>query len=198
MTEFCLFPLSLSLSLLSVLAPSPFPEGTVRSNIDPFNEYHDDEIWTALERCEMKEQVQTMVGRLDAAVSEYGENLSQGQRQLLCLSRAVLAQCRVLLLDEATSACDAETDAMIQKTLRNAFGSSTIITIAHRINTIIDSDLIVVISNGLVAESGSPGALVQDSNSAFSKMIAELGEASALKLRSEALVAMSPPNHASA
>lgn len=157
--------------------------GTIRSNLDPFDEYTDDDIWHALEQCEMKLQVEGMEGQLQGKVSEYGENLSQGQRQLLCLGRAVLQQCRVLLLDEATSACDLATDELVQKTLRSSFAQATILTIAHRINTIIDNDKIVVLSEGLVAEYDRPANLLRDPESVFSGMTAELGPAAAAKLR---------------
>ena len=157
--------------------------GTIRSNLDPFDEYSDAAIWDALEQCEMKPQVEGMEGALQGKVSEYGENLSQGQRQLLCLGRAVLQQCKVLLLDEATSACDLATDELVQKTLRSSFAKSTILTIAHRINTIIDNDKIVVLSEGLVAETGTPASLLEDPDSVFSSMTNELGPAAAAKLR---------------
>jgi len=131
----------------------------------------------------MEEAVKAMEGGLSAAVSEYGENLSQGQRQLLCLGRALLLQCRVLLLDEATSACDLETDAAVQHTLRTAFARSTVITIAHRIKTIVDSDLIIVLGNGEVLEADSPTALLADPSSQFSSIASELqggGDAAAV------------------
>lgn len=96
-------------------------------------------------------------------------------------------QCRVLLLDEATSACDLATDAHIQRTLRVAFNDCTILTIAHRINTIIDSDIVVVIGDGLVLESGPPGELLKQPDSAFSSIIAELGEEAAENMREQAV-----------
>lgn len=141
------------------------------------------DLWNALEQCEMKAQVESMDGQLHSKVSEYGENLSQGQRQLLCLGRAVLQQCKVLLLDEATSACDLATDELVQKTLRSSFAQATILTIAHRINTIIDNDKIVVLSEGEVAEHNTPANLLANPDSIFSSMAAELGPAAAAKLR---------------
>lgn len=161
--------------------------GTIRSNLDPFDKYTDDEIWNALERCGMKDAVidsnkknansQETVGDdktgednymlLSAPVAEYGENWSQGQRQLLCLGRALLRKCRILLLDEATSSVDYETDANIQRTLREDCIGCTVLTIAHRVNTIMDSDKILVMKDGKVAEYAPPQDLLNDSTSLF-------------------------------
>jgi ABC-type multidrug transport system fused ATPase/permease subunit len=106
-----------------------------------------------------------------APVAEYGDNLSQGQRQLLCLGRALLKQCRILLLDEATSSVDFETDREIQRTLREAFQQSTVLTIAHRVNTIMDSDKILVMKDGVASEFGPPSQLLMDENSLFSEIV---------------------------
>lgn len=145
--------------------------GTVRSNMDPFDEYSDDAIWSALERCGMKSAVEEMPGELSGQVAEYGENLSQGQRQLLCLGRALLKQCRILLLDEATSSVDFETDREIQKTLRTSFAGCTVLTIAHRINTIMDSDKILVMQDGKAAEFAPPQELLENGDSVFSEIV---------------------------
>lgn len=112
-----------------------------------------------------------MVDGLQSKVAEYGENLSQGQRQLLCLGRALLRKCKILLLDEATSSVDYETDQAIQVTIREAFKFCTIITIAHRVNTILDSDKILVMDNGTVGEFDSPQKLLADKESLFSKIV---------------------------
>ncbi len=145
--------------------------GTIRSNMDPFDEYSDEQIWMALEKCGMKHAVEVMSGELMAPVAEYGDNLSQGQRQLLCLGRALLKQCRILLLDEATSSVDFETDREIQRTLREAFQQSTVLTIAHRVNTIMDSDKILVMKDGVASEFGPPSQLLMDENSLFSEIV---------------------------
>ena len=145
--------------------------GTIRSNMDPFDDFNDEEIWKALVGCGMKSTIEEMPGLLEAPVAEYGENLSQGQRQLLCLGRALLKKCRILLLDEATSSVDYETDREIQRTLREAFVGCTVLTIAHRVNTIMDSDKILVLDAGNVAEFSSPEELLADKNSIFSAIV---------------------------
>merc|ERR1711871_1206068 len=155
--------------------------GTVRSNLDPFNEKEDAELWRCLELCELKSQVVTM-GGLDGAVSEYGENLSQGQRQLLCLGRALLMDCKVLLLDEATSSIDLQTDAVVQQIIRQNFINCTILTIAHRIETVIDSNKILVLDDGVVAEYDSPRSLLSQENSIFASLVHEMGPSMAQHL----------------
>ena len=145
--------------------------GTIRSNVDPFDQYTDDQIWDALQQCGLNESVAGMPGELEAVVSEYGENLSAGMRQMLVLGRALLRQCKLLLLDEATSSVDYETDKEIQRTLREAFSGCTILTIAHRINTILDSDKILVMKDGLAAEFAPPQDLLSDETSIFSEIV---------------------------
>jgi ABC-type multidrug transport system fused ATPase/permease subunit len=159
-------------SKLGIIPQNPVLfSGTIRTNIDPFDEYTDDQIWGALERCGMKLAVEEMPGMLGATVSEYGENLSAGMRQMLVLGRALLKQCRILLLDEATSSVDYETDREIQRTIREAFPGCTVLTIAHRINTIMDSDKILVMKDGLAAEFAPPQELLQDENSIFAEIV---------------------------
>lgn len=145
--------------------------GTIRSNLDPFDEFTDEQIWSALGNCGMKEAVLAMPQELAAPVAEYGENLSQGQRQLLCLGRALLRKCRLLLLDEATSSVDFETDREIQRTIREAFEGCTVLTIAHRVDTIMDSDKILVMQDGLAAEFAPPQELLEDPKSLFSEIV---------------------------
>jgi ATP-binding cassette, subfamily C (CFTR/MRP), member 1 len=145
--------------------------GSIRSNMDPFDEYTDEQIMSALEKCGMKSTVLEMTDGLLAPVAEYGSNLSQGQRQLLCMGRALLKNCRILLLDEATSSVDFETDREIQRTLRQAFQGSTVLTIAHRVDTIMDSDKILVMKDGVAAEFASPEELLEDETSLFSEIV---------------------------
>ena len=124
-----------------------------------------------------------MKGKLSAPVAERGNNFSVGQRQLLSIARAILRKPKLLFLDEATASIDQETDEMIQKTLRETFADITIITIAHRINTVIDSDKILVMDNGEVAEFDSPKSLLSQSDSAFSKLVDNMGDGMAAKMR---------------
>ncbi|KAF2474108.1 multidrug resistance-associated protein 1 [Lindgomyces ingoldianus] len=137
-------------------------EGSVRDNLDPGHVHDDTELWSVLEHARLKDHIASMPGKLEAQIFEGGSNLSAGQRQLVSLARALLAPSNILVLDEATAAVDVETDAMLQATLRTSmFRNRTIITIAHRINTILDSDRIVVLDRGTVAEFDTPAELVR-------------------------------------
>ncbi|RLN23764.1 ABC transporter C family member 14-like [Panicum miliaceum] len=136
-------------------------EGTIRSNIDPLEQYSDDEIWQALERCQLKEAVASKPEKLDASVVDNGENWSVGQRQLLCLGRVMLKHSRILFMDEATASVDSQTDAVIQKIIREDFAACTIISIAHRIPTVMDCDRVLVIDAGLAKEFDRPANLIE-------------------------------------
>ncbi|XP_073525888.1 uncharacterized protein [Phyllobates terribilis] len=158
--------------------------GTVRFNLDPFNEHNDTYLWEALERAHLKEAIRRNPFGLDAEVSEGGENFSVGQRQLLSLARALLRRSKILVLDEATAAVDVRTDALIQKTIRQEFKSCTMLIIAHRLNTIIDCDRILLLDSGQVVEYDTPDRLLLlNEDSAFSKMVQSTGSANAQYLR---------------
>ncbi|TKX20097.1 Metal resistance protein YCF1 [Elsinoe australis] len=150
-------------------------EGTVRDNLDPSHVHDDTELWSALDHARLRDHISRMSGGLDAQIHEGGSNLSQGQRQLVSLARALLTPSNILVLDEAMAAVDVETDALLQATLRSSiFKDRTIITIAHRINTILDSDRIVVLDKGRVAECGKPSELVQKKG-LFYELVKEAG-----------------------
>lgn len=173
-------------SHLSIIPQDPVIfSGTVRSNLDPFKAYSDAQLWDALERAHLKHFVAGLEGKLDGEISENGENLSVGQRQLLCLARALLRHNRILVLDEATANIDLETDALVQKCIRKDFAGCTILTIAHRLNTVIDYDRILVLDAGQVVEFDTPVNLLSNPKSQFAQLCAETGEANerALKMR---------------
>uniref|UniRef100_A0A8B9IBK8 ABC-type glutathione-S-conjugate transporter n=1 Tax=Anser brachyrhynchus TaxID=132585 RepID=A0A8B9IBK8_9AVES len=134
--------------------------GTLRMNLDPLNQYTDADIWTALEVTQLKNFVADLPDQLEYKCTDRGENLSAGQKQLVCLARALLQKAKVLILDEATAAVDLETDLQIQSTLRTQFKESTVLTIAHRINTIMDCDRILVLDNGQISEFNTPEQLI--------------------------------------
>jgi ABC-type multidrug transport system fused ATPase/permease subunit len=147
-------------------------EGTVRSNIDPTEKYSDEEIWKSLERCQLKDVVASKPEKLDSLVADNGENWSVGQRQLLCLGRVMLKRSRILFLDEATASVDSQTDAMIQKIIREDFSDCTIISIAHRIPTVMDCDRVLVIDAGKAKEYDSPVRLLER-QSLFAALVQE-------------------------
>ncbi|XP_062328221.1 multidrug resistance-associated protein 5 isoform X3 [Osmerus eperlanus] len=160
-------------SKLSIIPQEPVLfSGTVRSNLDPFTQYCEESIWDALERTHMKECVSQLPLKLESEVVENGENFSVGERQLLCVARALLRQCKVLILDEATAAMDSETDSLIQETIRNAFQDCTTLTIAHRLHTVLNCDRIMVLNQGQLVEFDEPSNLLANENSRFCAMLA--------------------------
>ncbi|KAJ6656004.1 hypothetical protein lerEdw1_004589 [Lerista edwardsae] len=135
--------------------------GSLRMNLDPFDQYSEEDVWTALELAHLKSFVSALPDKLQHECAEGGENLSVGQRQLVCLARALLRKSKILVLDEATAAVDLETDNLIQATIRTQFEGCTVLTIAHRLNTIMDYARVIVLEKGEIVECGSPAALIQ-------------------------------------
>jgi ABC-type multidrug transport system fused ATPase/permease subunit len=148
-------------------------EGTIRANLDPLEEHSDDKIWEALDKSQLGDVVRGKDLKLDSPVLENGDNWSVGQRQLVSLGRALLKQAKILVLDEATASVDTATDNLIQKIIRTEFEDCTVCTIAHRIPTVIDSDLVLVLSDGRVAEFDTPARLLEDKSSMFLKLVTE-------------------------
>ncbi|KAL5718569.1 hypothetical protein ACHQM5_011456 [Ranunculus cassubicifolius] len=166
-------------SRLSIIPQEPTMfQGTVRSNLDPLEEYTDEQIWEALDKCQLGDEVRKKEEKLDAPVTENGENWSMGQRQLVCLGRVVLKKSKILVLDEATSSVDTATDNLMQRTLRQHFSESTVVTIAHRITSVLDSDMVLVLDNGRILEYDSPKKLLENTGSSFTKLVSEQFQAS--------------------
>ncbi|KAG0324594.1 hypothetical protein BGZ99_001658 [Dissophora globulifera] len=159
-------------------------QGAFRYNLDPLGKHSEQELWQVLETSDLKAYVQAQEGGLDAVITAGGKNLSAGQRQLVCLARALLAKSKVVVLDEATASVDLVTDALIQKAIRVDFAASTVITIAHRINTIIDYDRVLVVQQGQVAEYDTPVNLLRNPSSTISALVSETGIENAAHLRS--------------
>ncbi|XP_059280880.1 ABC transporter C family member 12-like isoform X1 [Lycium ferocissimum] len=171
-------------SALSIIPQSPVLfSGTVRFNLDPFSEHNDADLWEALERAHLKDVIRRNAFGLDAEVSEGGENFSVGQRQLLSLARAILRRSKILVLDEATASVDVRTDALIQRTIREEFKACTMLIIAHRLNTIIDTNRILVLDAGKVVEYDTPQSLLLRERSVFSGIVQSTGAANAQYLR---------------
>jgi ABC-type multidrug transport system fused ATPase/permease subunit len=175
-------------SRLSIIPQMPqLFVGTVRYNLDPFDEHTDDELWKVLKMVKLKNEVSKLDGKLLAPVEENGSNFSVGQRQLLSMARCLLRNTHVLLLDEATAAVDVETDALLQSMIRKNFRDKTVLTIAHRLNTIMDSDRIMVLDAGQIIEFDSPKKLLSKKGGVLSGMVEATGPDSAAYLRSIAL-----------
>ncbi|KAI4463602.1 atp-binding cassette sub-family c [Holotrichia oblita] len=158
-------------SRLSCIPQDPFLfSGTIRENLDPLDEYREPEIWSAINNANLIATVRRM-GGLDAEVSSGGANFSAGQKQLLCLARALLHNAKILCIDEATANIDQATDRQIQCTLRSAFRKSTVITIAHRVQTVVDYDRVLVMGDGNVLEFDKPDLLLDDPSSHFYRLV---------------------------
>ncbi|KAG8328062.1 Canalicular multispecific organic anion transporter 1 [Homalodisca vitripennis] len=149
--------------------------GSLRMNLDPFEVYSDTDLWRALQLAHLDEFTRSQTQKLHHSIIEGGENLSVGQRQLVCLARALLRKTQVLILDEATAAIDLETDDLIQQTIREEFKDCTVLTIAHRLNTIMDSDRVIVLERGTLKEFDSPTNLLKRPASIFYGMAKDAG-----------------------
>jgi ATP-binding cassette subfamily C (CFTR/MRP) protein 4 len=175
-------------SKISIIPQDPVLfTGTIRYNLDPFNSYTDEDIWRSLEQVQLKYQVEVLEGGLEAFVSEGGGNFSVGQRQLFCLARALLRNNKILMLDEATANVDLETDAIIQQVIRHEFSHCTILTIAHRLDTVMDSDKIMVLRFGELIEFGEPHELMSNAESYLLRLVDHTGPIASAKLKEMAL-----------
>ncbi|CAL8289846.1 unnamed protein product [Lota lota] len=159
---------------------------TMRKNLDPFSQHSDEELWSSLQEVQLKSVVEELPGKMETVLAESGTNFSVGQRQLVCLARAILRKNRILIIDEATANVDPGTDELIQSTIREKFRDCTVITIAHRINTIIDSDRILVLDAGEIQAYGEPYTLLLDPEGIFSKMVQQTGQQEAEDLLASA------------
>ncbi|KAL6725064.1 hypothetical protein Aduo_019884 [Ancylostoma duodenale] len=153
--------------------------GSLRRNLDPFNQYSDEELWRVIDQVELKPVVMELAGGLEASMHEGGANFSVGQRQLVCLARALLRNSRILVIDEATANVDPRTDALIQRTIRESFSHATVLTIAHRLNTIMDSSRVLVLKDGEVAEFGPAYELLQKRDGILKSLVEETGKENA-------------------
>ncbi|KAF5442206.1 hypothetical protein F2P56_034893 [Juglans regia] len=147
--------------------------GTMRYNLDPLSQHSEKEIWEVLEKCQLQEAVKEKKKGLDSVVVEDGSNWSQGQRQLFCLGRALLRRSRILVLDEATASIDNATDMILQKTIRTEFSNCTVITVAHRIPTVMDCGMVLSISDGKLVEFDEPTKLMKREGSLFGQLVSE-------------------------
>ncbi|NXN27692.1 MRP7 protein, partial [Nycticryphes semicollaris] len=158
-------------SRLAIIPQDPFLfSGSIRENLDPQGKRTDAELHEVLEQCHLRDAI-TRMGGLDSELGEKGKSLSVGQRQLVCLARALLTQAKVLCIDEATASVDQKTDQLLQQTIRQRFADKTVLTIAHRLNTILDSDRVLVMQAGRVAELDSPTHLSKKDGSLFQRLL---------------------------
>lgn len=167
---------------ISIIPQDPILfSGTMRDNLDPFQKKTDDELWSALDQVELQSVVSMLANGLDCKMYDGGSNFSMGQRQLVCLARAILRNNKILILDEATANVDAKTDEFIQRTIREKFAECTVLTIAHRLHTVMDSDRVLVMEAGEIVEFDHAHNLLQ-SNGYLRKLVNETGHSTATHL----------------
>uniref|UniRef100_A0A672H1U4 ATP-binding cassette, sub-family C (CFTR/MRP), member 8 n=1 Tax=Salarias fasciatus TaxID=181472 RepID=A0A672H1U4_SALFA len=165
-------PLQTLRSRLSIILQDPFLfSGTIRFNLDPEMKATDEMLWEALEIAQLKPVVKSLPGGLDAVVTEGGENFSQGQRQLFCLARAFVRKSSILIMDEATASIDMATESILQKVVMTAFADRTVVIIAHRVHTILNADLVIVMKRGIILEYDTPQALLDKEDSVFASFV---------------------------
>ena len=165
--------LQASRKCVSVLSQSPVLfSGPLRRNLDPLGKHRDDELWNVLEEVKLSNLVENLEGKLDYELLERGENLSVGERQLLCLARLLLQQSKIVILDEPTANVDPNTERTIWTTVHEKLKNCSVITIAHRLNTVKDCDVILVLKEGQVAELDSFDALISRKGGIFYDMAA--------------------------
>ncbi|KXJ83541.1 hypothetical protein RP20_CCG005047 [Aedes albopictus] len=164
---------------LSIIPQEPVLfSGSLRYNLDPFDEYPDEKLWRALKEVKLEEAVNELPSGLSSKINEGGSNFSVGQRQLVCLARAILRENKILVMDEATANVDPQTDKLIQQTIREKFDECTVLTIAHRLNTVMDSDKVLVMDAGRCVEFGTPYELLtaEDGPRIFYGMVKQTGK----------------------
>ncbi|XP_073645077.1 ATP-binding cassette sub-family C member 9 isoform X5 [Tursiops truncatus] len=165
-------PLHTLRSRLSIILQDPILfSGSIRFNLDPECKCTDDRLWEALEIAQLKNMVKSLPGGLDAVVTEGGENFSVGQRQLFCLARAFVRKSSILIMDEATASIDMATENILQKVVMTAFADRTVVTIAHRVHTILTADLVIVMKRGNILEYDTPESLLAQEDGVFASFV---------------------------
>lgn len=169
---------------MSIIPQEPILfSGDIRRNLDPFNEKTDEELWKVIEKVQLKSKIKSLPKQLDSPIVECGGDFSVGQKQLICLGRAILRQNRILILDEATANVDHKTDALLQATIRNEFANCTVLTVAHRLNTIMDYDRIIVMDSGKLAQFDTPFNLIHAKEGIFYELFDSLSQDNKQELR---------------
>ena len=173
-------PLSTLRARLTIIPQDPVLfSGTLRSNVDVLAQHTDAKVWNALSLVSMADAVRALPKQLDAPVSDGGSNFSAGQRQLLTVARALLRNSRVVILDEASSSVDALSDKALQSAIRSQFAKSTVLTIAHRVHTILDSDRVMILRDGRIAEFDAPAVLLAREGSEFASLVRDSSQGTA-------------------